>query len=112
MSRMTSGILLLLAAVLGLCTGASGQFPPIGGNSERATIELTWRTTPVAGETATLGVLMKVARTWHLQAGKGSPEYRPPYVPTEIDLDLPDGWTAGSVSWPKAHQFTIGEGAY
>lgn len=112
MSRMTSGILLLLATVLGLCTGASGQFPPIGGNSERATIELTWRTTPVAGETATLGVLMKVARTWHLQAGKGSPEYRPPYVPTEIDLDLPDGWTAGSVSWPKAHQFTIGEGAY
>jgi cytochrome c biogenesis protein CcdA len=67
---------------------------------------------PMPGETATLGVVLDVAPGWHIQAGEGSPDYRPPYIPTTIALSLPDGWTAGTITWPQAHEFTLGPAGF
>jgi len=77
-----------------------------------ATAVLDESQTPAPGSTFTLGITITVREGWKIQAGKGSGDDIPPYIPTAIDIATPDGWSVGKLTWPKAKQFTMGEGDY
>ena len=65
--------------------------------------ELAWYEGVVLpGREASLGVVLHVAPDWHVQAGEGSGDVSEGFIATTIDLELPEGWTAGDVMWPEA----------
>jgi thiol:disulfide interchange protein len=66
----------------------------------------------VAGEPGAIGVILDIQRNWKVQAGAGSGDEVEPYIPTTIELTLPEGWSAGKVIWPEAKRFTLGEGEW
>ena len=57
-------------------------------------------------------ILLDIDEGWHVQAGQGSGDDVPPYLATEVELLLPDGWTAGDAMWPEAHSFQLGTGSF
>ncbi|MCA9291607.1 MAG: thioredoxin family protein, partial [Phycisphaerales bacterium] len=72
-----------------------------------------WRTTAAApGETVMLGVMLDIIGGWHVQAGAGSGDETTGYIATTIAPTLPAGWSSGTVLWPKATEFVMGEGAF
>lgn len=104
-TMMMTKLARLLSRTLALAlTGAA-----VGQGSGRLEASLVWlQGELVPGETATLGVILDVDPLWHIQAGKGSGDEKPPYIATEIDLTLPEGWVADDAIWPGAHLFTVG----
>jgi cytochrome c biogenesis protein CcdA/DsbC/DsbD-like thiol-disulfide interchange protein len=88
------------AAVKALADAASDRF----ADDVRLATELRWYEGDVLlpGREASLGVVLRVAPGWHIQAGEGSGDAGPEFIATTIELDLPEGWTAGAVIWPEA----------
>lgn len=88
------------AAVKAMAEAASDRF---AGDVRLAT-ELRWYEGDVLlpGREASLGVVLRVAPGWHIQAGEGSGDVGEEFIATTIELDLPEGWTAGAVIWPEA----------
>jgi thiol:disulfide interchange protein len=64
------------------------------------------------GAPATLGVVLMVRPGWHVQAGRDSGDEVAPYVATEVEVELPDGWTGAEPRWPPADTFRFGEGEF
>lgn len=60
------------------------------------------------GDTVGVAIAMKIVPNWHIYPGKGSPDEQSGYIPTEIKLNLPDGWTSGQIQWPTAHEMLFG----
>jgi len=60
------------------------------------------------GDTVGVAIAMKIVPNWHIYPGKGSPDEQSGYIPTEIEVNLPDGWTAGQIQWPPAHDMLFG----
>ena len=88
------------AAVKALADAASDRF---AGDVRLAT-ELRWYEGDVLlpGREASLGVVLRVAPGWHIQAGEGSGDAGAEFIASTIELDLPAGWTAGEIAWPQA----------
>ncbi len=101
----------LAVAVLGACA-LSTQVRGFGADdSERAAVALVLREgTLQAGGRGHLGVVLDIVSGWKIQAGRGSGDEIEPYIPTTIELVLPEGWRAGAVLWPPAVDFTMGDG--
>ena len=82
-----------------------------GNEVHRLVAELAWyEVRLIAGRDATLAIVLDLEDGWHAQAGLDSGDDQEPYIPTSIDLELPEGWTAGDVQWPTAHEFVLGKG--
>lgn len=112
MTRVNQTVLRTLLVLL-LAAPAAAQFGSgSSGDAGKASISLVWQEAPAAGRTAMLGVIVDIARRWHIQAGEGSGDEQPAYVATTLALDLPEGWTAGATQWPPAHTFELGVGTY
>ncbi|QOJ16611.1 MAG: thioredoxin family protein [Phycisphaeraceae bacterium] len=80
---------------------------------ERVKADVAWHEPSIApGGQATLGVILHMAPTWHIQAGAGSGDESGGFIATSIALTLPDGFTAGDIRWPKSHTFLAGEGEF
>ncbi len=98
-----------LARLLSLMLALALTGTALGQGSGRLEASLVWlQGELVPDETATLGVVLDIEPRWHIQAGKGSGDEKPPYIATEIQLTLPEGWVAGKATWPGAHLFTVG----
>jgi cytochrome c biogenesis protein CcdA/DsbC/DsbD-like thiol-disulfide interchange protein len=87
--------------------------PAMFGQGQRARAQLLWYDAKIVPDSeAMLGVLIHIAPNWHIQAGKGSGDDKPPYIPTTIDVTPPDGWEVLGTLWPEAHDFTLGSGEF
>lgn len=99
------------AALARLDGGDGGEFE--FGDGNRVDASLAWyEGAVVPGREATLGVVMRMQPDWHIQAGAGSGDDGGDFLPTEIAVDVPEGWEVGDVRWPEAHEFTMGEGEF
>lgn len=108
---------ILLALVLLLCslvtfTTASAQFSRMGRGGmqqqKRVQASLTvYEGDVVAGSTAHVGIVLDVQQGWKIQAGASSGDATEGYIATQIDLSLPEGWSARSVLWPPARHFEM-----
>lgn len=80
---------------------------------ERVKAEAAWREAALTpGGEATLGIILHMAPTWHIQAGAGSGEESDGFIATSIELTLPEGFSAGDIIWPRSHTFLAGEGQF
>ncbi len=104
-------------AAFAVTSTASAQFG-IGGPGQqddgpRLTAEIAVQGDHlVAGEETAIGVVMETQDGWKVQAGLGSGDDAEPYLPTTVELDLPEEWQAGRVLWPESKTFTLGEGDF
>jgi suppressor for copper-sensitivity B len=87
-------------ALLGAALAASGVRAQLGGDRDpKARFELVAdRTAYGGGDELRLAALVTVEPTWHVQAHQPSLEY---LIPTELELELPDGWPAPKLSYPE-----------
>lgn len=84
------------------------------GSETRLNIRLVLQQNGIAkaGDTIGLAVVMDLMDNWHIYPGKDSDDELPGYIATEMVLNLPNGWKAGAVQWPKAHDFLFGPQGY
>ncbi len=111
---MTRSPTFIVAVLFLLATAgpAQAQFGGPPGGAGKASVELAWRQTPAAGETAMLGLVLEIEPRWHVQAGEGSGDEQPPYLATTVSVEAPAGWNVGETRWPAAHTFELGVGKY
>lgn len=111
----------LLALLAGLvpAAAASAQFDGFGGlpgapgfGDERATASVDPIADAGPGMTVDLRVRLEIQDHWHVQAGAGSGDETAGFVSTSIELELPEGWTAGDVAWPRSTDYRLGEGDF
>ncbi len=84
----------VLAAALGLAAAASGQFRPPPKASVEAVADLS---SYAAGTRARIAAVATIDDGWHIQSNTPSFEY---LIPTELALELPEGWPEPSVRYP------------
>jgi len=83
---------------------------PQPGNEERVQVELVWPQTDISANQThvPLAVIMTVQENWHIYPGVGSPDKVSEYlIQTEMQIELPIGWTTGPIQWPNAHDFVF-----
>ena len=83
-----------VAAVLGLAAVAGGQFRPPPKASLEAVADFT---SYAPGESVRIAAVVTVDDGWHIQSHTPSFEY---LIPTELALELPEGWPQPGVSYP------------
>ena len=108
-------IAIVFVALLAACraAGLSVVSPTLaqgmGSENTRLVAVLVWSKAAYApGESAVLAVVMDIQPGWHVYPGRGSPDEDPTYLPTKIEVALPEGWTAGTVQWPAALETLFG----
>ncbi|WP_440959173.1 protein-disulfide reductase DsbD family protein [Oceanicaulis sp. LC35] len=94
----------LLALLLILCSSAPA-LAQFGSSEPMVDAALVSDRTSVApGETFYLALHQQITPGWHTY-------WRNPGdsgEPTRLDLDLPDGWSAGGMIWPAPHSYDLG----
>ena len=83
-----------VVAALGLAAAASGQFRPPPKASVEAFADLS---SYAAGTRARIAAVATIDDGWHIQSNTPSFEY---LIPTELALELPEGWPEPSVRYP------------
>ena len=83
-----------LGAGLVIAFAASGQFRPPPKASVEAFTDLT---SYAAGATARIAAVVTIDDGWHIQSRTPSYDY---LIPTELALELPDGWPAPGIDYP------------
>jgi DsbC/DsbD-like thiol-disulfide interchange protein len=107
--------LMACGMILGLAPAAWGQFPGGFGGFREEPVERLQSSLVVregelvAGQEGTLGIVMDVQQGWKIQAGQGSGDEVEGYVPTTIQLELPENWQAGPILWPRSKRFEFGD---
>lgn len=107
--------LALLLSMLAFAQPVVAQFPGLQSpqrsaprQAERVTATIVvYEGDVVAGSTATVGIVLDIQPRWKIQAGLGSGEEVPPYLPTKVNLTVPDGWSSAAARWPKAKDFEL-----
>jgi len=94
LAARTPGIACLLAAGLLFSSVASGQFRPPPKASVAAVADLT---SYAAGESVRVAAIVTIDDGWHIQSHTPSFEY---LIPTELDFELPGGWSEPDVRYP------------
>ncbi len=103
-------LLPLLLVLLTAFQSAAAQ-PPGTEPRVRATVEWS-HNGYLPGSQGALAVILQIEPGWHVYPGIGSPDAPELYIPTSIELALPEGWMRGEIQWPAAHEVTFGpEGA-
>ncbi|MCC6908834.1 MAG: thioredoxin family protein [Phycisphaerales bacterium] len=104
--RLLPLLLVLLAAFQPAAAQPPGTEPRV-----KATVEWS-HNAYLPGSQGAMAVILQIEPGWHIYPGIGSPDAPELYIPTSIELALPDGWTRGEIQWPAAHEVTFGpEGA-
>ncbi len=93
-SRFGAGAATAVAAALCLAAVAGGQFRPPPKASLQAVADLT---SYAPGESVRIAAVITVDDGWHIQSHTPSFEY---LIPTELALELPEGWPQPDVSYP------------
>ncbi len=93
-TSLAAAALLVVAAAL---AGCSGDAPPPPPRDVTASV-LVAESAAVPGRSLTLGWRFELADEWHLYADLRNDSGLPP----SVELDLPEGWTAGPLRWPGA----------
>jgi len=106
-------VLVWLMVLLAGASGARGQFTPdLGGEAGPNAKQLVdVRLVPFAesiapGETVWMGVRFDIVPGWHIY-------WRHPGdsgLPTRIEWNLPEGWSAGEIHWPTPERFEMAGG--
>ncbi|MCH8822845.1 MAG: hypothetical protein IH984_04980 [Planctomycetes bacterium] len=111
--KMLLLIIALIFSLAALVPAFADPEPDMAMQDGRAEVKLAWQNQQLLpGQQAMLGVIFDIQPLWHIQAGKGSGDDLPPYIPTSIKVTVADGWETGKIIWPTAHIFTIGEGEF
>lgn len=106
-------IIALIFSLAALVPACADPEPEMAIQDGRAEVKLVWQNQQLLpGQQAMLGVIFDIQPLWHIQAGEGSGDEQPPYIPTSIKVNVADNWEIGKINWPTAHIFTIGEGEY
>jgi thiol:disulfide interchange protein len=95
--------LTLAAAFALLCLALPAAALPPAPEQARLALAAD-RTAYEPGATARLGALVTIAPGWHVNADKPTFDY---LIPTVLELQLPAGWTAASLRYPKAKMQTF-----
>jgi thiol:disulfide interchange protein DsbD len=97
--RATAAALLLALALAG---GATAQYGPQGPMVEASLV--ADRSAVAPGETVHLALHQEITPGWHTY-------WRNPGdsgEPTRLELDLPEGWSAGDLIWPAPKAYPLG----
>ena len=105
--RMKGTLSLVSAALLAaLCvaTAAGAQTP--FGRVQKAKLDTAWdRLSYAPGSTARLAAIVDVDEGWHIQSHTPSFEY---LIPTELELELPDGFAEPQLTYPDHKMWQSG----
>lgn len=103
--RSTIQLVALAATCFAFCVQSASAQPSF---RDRVKVRVVVQEGSVtAGSEAMLGIILDIQHGWKVQAGKGSGDEVPPYIPTTIEVKAPMGWTLGTLQWPEAKSFNL-----
>lgn len=104
--RQSTVQLVALAAVcFAFCVPSASAQPSFRDRVKVRVVVQEGSVTP--GSEAMLGIILDIQHGWKVQAGKGSGDEVPPYIPTAIEVKTPRGWTLGTLKWPESKSFNL-----